>query len=161
MGDAPGQQTTAPCWEDAGVTDSAGARATPAERTHPRTSGAVAQAVVLLVAAVAGLLLGAGLLAADRSSWHGARTVPATVTGRSDKGVTADAAGTPVVLHLARIPAPGTIVSVQVTPDGRARPLSYAQTPARSLRTGVLLLVGMTLLVQVYRFAVTRRPDTA
>jgi len=113
---------------------------------------------VLLLAAVAGLLLGAGLLAADRSSWHGARTVTAAVTGRSDKGVTADAAGTPVVLHLARVPRPGTTVTVQITPDGRARPLSYAQTPGRSLRSGVLLLVGLTVLVQVYRFAVTRRP---
>lgn len=127
-------------------------------RTHPRTSGPSAQAAVLLLAAVAGLLLGAGLLAADRSSWHGARTVPAVVTGRSDKGVTADAAGTPVVLHLARVPRPGTTVTVQITPDGRARPLSYAQTPVRSLRSGVLLLVGLTMLVQVYRFAVTRRP---
>ena len=127
-------------------------------RTHPRTSGPRAQAAVLLLATVAGLLLGAGLLAADRSSWHGARTVPAVVTGRSDKGVTADAAGTPVVLHLARVPRPGATVTVQITPDGRARPLSYAQTPGRSLRSGVLLLVGLTVLVQVYRFAVTRRP---
>lgn len=133
--------------------------ATLVGRTHPRRSGPVPQAVLLLVAVVAGLLLGAGLLAADRSSWDGARTVPATVTGRSDKGVTADAAGTPVVLHLARIPRPGTRVTVQVTPDGRARPRSYAQTPERSLRSGVLLLVGLTVLVQVYRFAVTGRPE--
>ena len=132
--------------------------ATPAERTHPRTSGPVAQLVVLAVAVALGLVLGGLLLAADRSSWHGASTVPATVTGRSDKGVTADAAGTPVTLHLARVPPPGTSVTVQVTPDGRARPLSYAQTPKRSLRFGVLLLVGLAVLVQAYRFAVTGRP---
>ena len=132
--------------------------ATPAARTHPRTSGAGPQLALLLVAVLTGVLLGAALLAADRSSWSGARTVPATVTGRSDKGVTADAAGTPVVLHLAAVPTPGTRLTVQVTPDGRARPLSYAQTPARSLRSGVLLMLGLTVLVQLYRYVVTRRP---
>jgi len=113
------------------------------------------QVLVLLLAAALGVLVGLGLLAADRSSWAGARVLPGTVTGRSDKGVLALAADRPIVLHLARVPHPGTRLAVEVSPDGRARPLAYKQTLARSLRSGVLLVVGLALLVQLYRLMVT------
>lgn len=126
-------------------------------RTHPRSARPVVQLGVLAVAALLGCLVGLTLLAADGRSWRGAVSSTATVTGRSDKGVLAQAAGRQVVLHLARIPAPGTRLAVEVSPDGRARPLSYKQTPGRALRSGVLLTGGLAVLVQVYRWFVTGR----
>ena len=125
--------------------------------THPRRGRPVAQAWVLLVALLVGALLGLGLLTADRASWSGARVLPGTVTGRSDKGVLATADGRAVVLHLARVPRPGTRLRVEVSPDGRARPVSYRQTPGRALRSGLLLAVGLAVLVQAYRWFVTGR----
>ena len=113
---------------------------------------------VLGLALLLGGLIGLGLLAADRASWSGGRVATAVVTGRSDKGVVALAEGRPVVLHLARIPRPGTTLPVELSRDGRARPLSYRQTPGRALRSGVLLTVGLTVLVQAYRWVVTRGP---
>lgn len=130
-----------------------------AARTHPRTSGLAVQAAVLLAAVVAGLVLGAVLLAADSRSWSGARTTVATVTGVSSTGITAVADGRAVTLHLGRVPPPGTRVEVEVSPDGRARPSSYAQTWLRATRSGVALSVLLVVLLQAYRFAVTRRPD--
>jgi hypothetical protein len=126
-------------------------------RTHPRHAGLGPQLAVLAVAVVAGLVLSVVLLLADRSSWSGARTTAAVVTGRSDKGVVAQTSQGAVVLHLARVPATGTRLQVEVAPDGRARPASYAQTPGRAARSGVVLLVLLTLLVQGYRWAVTAR----
>ena len=126
-------------------------------RTHPRRTGVATQFGVLLVAVAAGIVLGAVLLLADRSSWSGAHTVVATVTGHSDKGVLAEAAGRTVVLHVSPLPHVGTALEVQVSPDGRARPSSYRQTPLRATRAGVALSVLLALLVQGYRFAVTRR----
>ena len=115
------------------------------------------QAVLLLLAMTLGLVLGIVLLAADRSSWAGARTTTATVTGVSSKGVLADAGGKQVVIHLAPLPSPGTLLQVQVSPDGRARPTSFAQTPAKAIRDGVGLALLLTVLLQAYRFVVTRR----
>jgi len=126
-----------------------------AARTHPRHARPVVQLGVLATAVLVGALLGLALLAADSRSWRGADTVTATVTGRSDQGVLAQAAGRQVVLHTARIPVPGTRLTVEVSPDGRARPVSYRQTPGRALRSGVLLAVGLVALVQVYRWFVT------
>ena len=127
-----------------------------ATRTHPRGSGAGTQLLVLAVAAAAGCLLGLALLAADMTSWRGATTGVATVVGRSATGVVADSGGRQVVLHLPRVPAAGTRLEVEVSRDGRARPSSYRQTPGRALRSGVLLAVGLAVLVQAYRFVVTR-----
>lgn len=118
------------------------------------------QLALLALAALVGCLLGLALLTADSASWRGATTTTATVTGRSDKGVLARTTTRQVVLHLARIPAPGRRLAVQVTADGRARPLSYRQTPAGALRTGILTAVGLGALVQVYRLGVTRRPGS-
>lgn len=126
--------------------------------THPRGSGLRPQLLVLLVAAALGLLLGAGLLAADRSSWRAATTASATVVGRTDAGVAADVGGRRVVLHLPQIPSTGTVLPVEVTPDGRARPLAYRATPGRALRSGVLFALGAAVVLQAYRFVVTRRP---
>jgi hypothetical protein len=126
-------------------------------RTHPRTSGFGPQVAVLLLAVLVGLGIGAVLLTADRSSWSGARTSLATVTGRSDTGVTALADGRAVTLHLAKVPATGTRIAVEVSPDGRARPASYRQTWLRATRSGVALSVLLVVLVQGYRYAVTRR----
>ena len=126
--------------------------------THPRGSGPAPQVAVLCLALLVGAVIGLGLLAADRASWSGGRVATAVVTGRSAMGVLALADGRTVVLHLARIPRPGTTLSVELSRDGRARPLSYRQTPGRALRSGVLLTVGLTVLVQAYRWVVTRRP---
>ena len=126
--------------------------------THPRGSGPAAQLVVLGLALLLGVVVGLGLLTADRVSWSGGRVATAVVTGRSAIGVVAQANGRTVVLHLARIPRPGTTLPVELSPDGRARPLSYRQTPGRALRSGILLVVGLTVLVQAYRWVVTRRP---
>jgi hypothetical protein len=123
--------------------------------SHPGNRRPVVQLGVLVLAALLGVLVGLALLAADRSSWSGARVLPATVTGRSDKGVLALAGERPIVLHLAQLPRPGTMLPVELSPDGRARPLSYKQTVPRSLRSGVLLVVGLALLVQLYRLLVT------
>lgn len=130
---------------------------TGAARTHPRRTGPAVQLGVLAAAVLLGCLLGLALLAADSRSWRGAAAVTATVTGRSDKGVVAQADGRQVLLHLARVPSPGAQLGIEVSPDGRARPLSYRQTPARALRSGVLLAVGLAVLVQVYRWFVTGR----
>lgn len=126
-------------------------------RTHPRRARPAVQLGVLAAAVLVGCLLGLALLAADSRSWRGAATVTATVTGRSDKGVLAQAGDRQVVLHLAKVPPPGTRLAVEVSPDGRARPLSYRQTPDHALRSGVLLAVGLAVLVQVYRWFVTGR----
>ena len=128
-----------------------------AERSHPRGSTAPTQVVVLVTAVLAGVLLGLVLLAADRSSWSGAQRATATVTGLSSKGVLAQAAGREVTLHVSPVPKTGTSVLVEVSPDGRARPVSYAQTPLRAIRSGVSLTVLLTVLVQGYRYVVTRR----
>ncbi len=128
-----------------------------AERTHPRRTGLAIQATVLLAAAAVGLVIGAGLLLADRRSWQGARTSIGTVTGRSDTGVTVAAGGQAVTLHLAKIPRPGATIEVEVSPDGRARPTSYKQTWWKASRSGVGLAVLLVLLLQGYRYAVTRR----
>lgn len=130
-----------------------------ASRTHPRGSSARVQLAALGVAVAVGCLLGLGLLGADRASWHSAHQAVATVVGRSDKGVVATVPGQPpVLLHLTAVPPTGRLVRVEISPDGRARPLSYRQTAGRALRSGVLLSSGLLLLVQIYRFAVTRRP---
>jgi hypothetical protein len=127
-------------------------------RTHPRSSGAVTQVLVLLAAVVVGVAIGMVLLVADQRSWSGAVTQTATVTGVDSKGITALAAGRTVSLHLAPIPRVGTQVRVEVSPDGRARPYSYRQTALKATRSGIALSVLLALLVQVYRYAVTRRP---
>lgn len=129
-------------------------------RTHPRSSGIVTQAVVLLAAVVVGVALGLVLLIADQRSWSGAHTAVATVTGHNDKGITAVTAGRTVVLHLAPLPPPGRRVTVEVSPDGRARPFAYRQTAPKAIRSGITLTVLLTLLVQGYRFFVTRRDQT-
>lgn len=128
-------------------------------RTHPRRSGVLPQLAVLAVAAVLGALLGLLLLAADRSSWAGSGTTTATVTGVSKAGVLATANGRRVTLHLAPVPRAGTTLQVQVSPDGRARPVSFAQSPGTALRDGVSLAVLLAVLLQGYRWAVTRRPE--
>ena len=116
------------------------------------------QLLVLLTAVLVGVLLGLVLLAADRSSWSGAHRLTATVTGLSSKGVDAVAGGKTVSLHITPVPKPGTEIAVEVSPDGRARPVTYAQTPGHAIRQGVTLVVLLTVLVQAYRFVVTRRP---
>lgn len=127
-------------------------------RSHPRRSRPAFQLAVLAVAVAAGCLLGGLLLTADRSSWRGATATMATVVGRSHTGVLAHAGDRRVVLHLARIPPVGTRIAVEVTADGRARPLAYRQTPGGAVGSGVLVTVGLTALVQAYRFVVTGRP---
>lgn len=127
-------------------------------RTHPRSSTWATQVAVLVVAIALGSLVGLALLAADRASWQDTRPLDATVTGRSDKGVLADTAQGQVVLHLGKVPVTGTRLAVEVSPDGRARPLSYRQTLPSALRSGIGLAVLLGLLVQGYRYAVTRRP---
>ena len=126
--------------------------------THPRTSGAAAQVGVLLLGALVGLLIGAGLHWADGRSWAGSATTTATVTGLQSNGIHATADGRDVVLHLEKVPRLGTRVSVEVRPDGRARPTSYRQTWPGALGRGVALAVGLVVLVQVYRFLVTKPP---
>jgi hypothetical protein len=130
-----------------------------ASRTHPRTAGAAAQALVLLGAVLAGLALGALLHYADGRSWSGATTATAVVTGLRTDGVHAEAEGRDVVLHLEKVPAAGTRLAVEVRPDGRARPASYRSTWTGSLLRGTLLALVLAVVVQVYRFAVTRRPQ--
>jgi hypothetical protein len=116
------------------------------------------QLLVAVAAVLAGAALGLVLLAADRSSWSGARQTTATVTGVGHDGVKAVASGRQITLHLAPVPSAGTRLAVQVSPDGRARPVHLIETPARAVRQGVTLVVLLTLLVQAYRFVVTRRP---
>lgn len=125
-------------------------------RTHPRGSGIATQLAVLAVAVLLGLAVGAGLLLADQRSWNGARTYLGTVTGRSDIGVIVEAAGRDVTLHLAKVPRTGTKIEVEISPDGRARPTSFSQTWGKAARSGVGLAVLLVLILQVYRFAVTR-----
>lgn len=132
-----------------------------AARTHPRTSGPRAQLAVLGLAILLGLLLGGALLLADRTSWSATTRGTATVVGRSAKGVLADVDGRRVVLHLPAVPRTGTSLPVEVSRDGRSRPLSYRQTPGRALRSGVMLAVGLAVLLQAYRYVVTRRPVPA
>ncbi|MCU1595830.1 MAG: hypothetical protein JWO12_3222 [Frankiales bacterium] len=129
-------------------------------RTHPRQSGLVPQLAVLVAAVVLGLALGVALLVADARSWSGATSSVGTVTGRNDTGVVVAAGGRTVTLHLARVPKPGTQIQVEVSPDGRARPTSYEQTLGKATRDGVGLTVLLTVVVQLYRYAVTRRPTT-
>lgn len=126
-------------------------------RTHPRSSGAVMQGLVLLAAVAVGVALGMVLLVADQRSWSGAATQTATVTGVDSKGIAAQVAGREVSLHVAPIPRVGTQIRVEVSPDGRARPYSYRQTALKATRSGVALSVLLALLVQGYRYAVTRR----
>ena len=128
-----------------------------ARRTHPRTSGAGAQLAVLLLGVLLGVVLGAGLRWADDRSWAGAVTTTATVTGLRSDGIHATADGTDVVLHLDKVPASGTRLAIEVRPDGRARPTSYRQTWGGALWRGIALALGLTLIVQVYRYAVTGR----
>ena len=129
-----------------------------ARLTHPRTAGWAGQAVVVLVAVVLGLLFGAVLVKADERSWSGATTGTAVVRGLEDDGIHAEVAGREVVLHLEKVPAAGTELAVEVAPDGRARPSSYRQTWSGALVEGVLLALGLAVVVQVYRWFVTRRP---
>jgi nitrogen fixation protein FixH len=126
-------------------------------RTHPRSSGIVTQVLVLLASVAVGIAIGLVLLVADQRSWSGAVTQTATVTGVDAKGIAAEAAGRTVSLHVAPIPRVGTKIRVEVSPDGRARPYSYRQTALKATRSGVALSVLLALLVQVYRYAVTRR----
>ena len=125
-------------------------------QTHPRTTGARAQLAVLLLGVLAGLALGAVLHWADGRSWAGAERTTAVVTGLQENGVHATADGKDVVLHLEKVPRAGTPIAVEVRPDGRARPASYRQTWSGALGRGVALAVGLAVLVQLYRFFVTR-----
>ena len=126
-------------------------------KTHPRTAGARAQLAVLLLGVLAGLAVGAVLHWADQRSWAGSVTATAVVTGLEANGIHATADGKDVVLHLEKVPRTGTELRVEVRPDGRARPASYRQSWAGALGRGVALAVGLTVLVQVYRFFVTGR----
>ena len=130
-------------------------------QTHPRTSGARAQLGVLLLAVLAGVLVGAALHWADGRSWSGSVTTRAVVTGLHDDGIHATADGRDVVLHLEKVPPAGTELTVEVRPDGRARPASYRQSWPGALGRGIALAVGLTVIVQVYRWFVTGRPVTA
>ena len=141
-------------WHDDPVKPSDAAR-----RTHPRTSGAAAQIVVLLLGVLLGILVGAGLRWADDRSWAGAETTTATITGLETDGVHATAAGREVVLHVEKVPPSGSQVAVEVRPDGRARPSSYRQSWGGALRRGIELAIGLVVLVQVYRWFVTGRPS--
>jgi hypothetical protein len=123
--------------------------------SHPRTSRPRAQLGVLLLAVLAGLVVGSALHWADGRSWSGAVRATAVVTGLQEDGIHARADGRDVVLHLERVPVPGTELRVEVRPDGRARPVSYRQTWPGSLGRGVALALGIALVVQVYRYFVT------
>ena len=114
-----------------------------------------AQLAVLLAGAFAGLVLGAALHWADARSWAGSTTTTAVVTGLRSDGVHADAAGRDLVLHLEKVPRAGTELRVEVRPDGQARPVAYRQSWGGALLRGVALAVGLTVLVQVYRWFVT------
>jgi hypothetical protein len=127
-------------------------------RTHPRLAPPAAQLAVLLLAVLAGLVIGVVLVQADQRSWSGAAGGTAVVRGLEDDGIHADVDGREVVLHLERVPAAGTSLAVEVAPDGRARPSSYKQTWSGALVEGVLLALGLAVVVQVYRWFVTRRP---
>jgi hypothetical protein len=127
-------------------------------RTHPRLAPAAAQLAVVLLAVLAGLVMGAALVQADQRSWSGATTGTAVVRGLEDDGIHADVDGREVVLHLEKVPAAGTSLPVEVAPDGRARPTSYRQTWSGALVEGVLLASGLAALIQVYRWFVTQRP---
>lgn len=127
-------------------------------RTHPRTTGWRGHLVVLLLAVLAGLAVGAVLHWADGRSWAGAERTTAVVTGLRDNGIHATADGKDVVLHLEKVPAAGTRIAVEVRPDGRARPASYRQTWGGALGRGVALAVVLAVIVQLYRFFVTGRP---
>jgi hypothetical protein len=139
-------------WHDGAVKPSELAR-----RTHPRTTGPAVQLGVLLLGVLLGVLVGAGLRWADDRSWAGAVTATASVTGLHDDGNHATVDGRDVVLHLEKVPATGTQLPVEVRPDGRARPTSYRQTWGGALGRGIALAVGLTVVVQVYRYAVTGR----
>jgi hypothetical protein len=139
-------------WHDGAVKPSELAR-----RTHPRTTTAGAQLLVLLVGVLLGIAVGTALRWADDRSWSGAVTTTATVTGLQSNGVHATADGRDVVLHVEKVPATGTRLTIEVRPDGRARPSSYRQTWRGALWRGIALAVGLTVLVQVYRYAVTGR----
>ena len=128
-----------------------------AARTHPRTAGPGGQLAVLALAILAGLGIATVLHWADERSWSGAVTTVAVVTGRQPDGIHAIANNRDVVLHLEGIPATGARLSVEVRSDGRARPSSYRQTWGGSLRRGLALALGVALLVQGYRYVVTRR----
>ena len=143
-------------WHDGAVNPSEVVR-----RTHPRTSGAGAQVLVLLLGVLLGVVLGAGLRWADNRSWAGSVTATATVTGLQSDGIHATADGKDVVLHLEHVPPAGTQLTVEVRPDGRARPTSYRQTWGGALWRGIALAVGLTLIVQIYRYAVTGRVPSA
>jgi hypothetical protein len=140
------------CWHDGPVKPSDVARA-----SHPRTAAARTQVVVLLLAVLLGLGFGALLRYADDRSWSGATTTTAIITGLRSDGVHAMAGGADVVLHLAKVPAAGTELAVEVRRDGRARPVSYRQTWGGALLQGTGLAVGLTVVVQLYRYAVTGR----
>jgi hypothetical protein len=139
-------------WHDGAVKPSEVAR-----RTHPRTSGAGAQLLVLLLGVLLGVAVGAALRWADDRSWAGSLTTTATITGLQSNGIHATADGKDVVLHLEKVPPAGTRLAVEIRPDGRARPTSYRQTWRGALWRGIALVVGLTLVVQVYRYAVTGR----
>jgi hypothetical protein len=130
-------------------------------KTHPRTAGARAQLSVLLLAVLAGVLVGAALHWADGRSWAGSATTTAVVTGLQHDGIHATADGRDVVLHLEKVPRTGTELSVEVRPDGRARPSSYRQTWPGSLARGIALAVGLAVIVQVYRYLVTGKSPPA
>jgi hypothetical protein len=113
--------------------------------------------VVLLAGVLLGVALGGLLRWADDRSWAGAVRTTASVTGLQSNGVHATAEGRDLVLHLERVPAAGTRLAVEVRPDGRARPASYRQTWRGALGRGIGLGIALTLIVQVYRWAVTGR----
>ena len=141
-----------PPWHDGAVKPSELAR-----RTHPRSTPAGAQLLVLLLGVLLGVVLGTALHWADDRSWAGAVTTTATVTGLQSNVVHATAEGRDVVLHLEKVPSTGTRLAVEVRPDGRARPSSYRQTWGGALWRGIALALGLTVIVQVYRYAVTGR----
>jgi hypothetical protein len=145
------------CWQDGAVNPRDTLHAA-ARRTHPRTAGAAAQVAVLLAAVLLGLVLGSLLRYADDRSWSGSRTTTAVITGLQTNGVHATADGRDIVLHLEKVPRSGTQLAIEIRPDGRARPASYRQTWRGALLSGIGLTVALAVLVQVYRFAVTRRP---
>lgn len=124
-------------------------------QTHPRTAGWRAQLGLLLLSVLAGLALGVVQHWADSRSWAGSERTTAVVSGVQSDGIHATADGQEVVLHLEKVPPPGRRISVEVRPDGRARPASYRQTWGGALGRGVALAVGLTVLVQVYRWFVT------
>jgi hypothetical protein len=144
------------CWHD-GAVKPRDSLQVAARRTHPRATGAGAQLAVLLAAVLLGVAVGSLLRYADDRSWSGARTTTAVITGLQANGVHALAEGRDVVLHLEKVPRTGTQLAIEVRPDGRARPSSYRQTWQGALLRGIGLTVALAVLVQAYRFLVTRR----